>query len=112
MKIGDFTKKDDKSFIGTIQTLTLQLDVTMEPVTEKMGEKGPDYRVLTGYRELGAAWRETSNAGKAYLSVRIDDPALPQPLNCALVKTGAEVGYSLVWERQRKRKSSEPAGEF
>jgi uncharacterized protein (DUF736 family) len=35
--------------------------------------------------------------------VRLDDPSFTAPINCRLVKTGAEHGYSLVWERERKR---------
>jgi len=38
-----------------------------------------------------------------YLSVQLDDPALPAPILCRLVKTGAEQSHSLVWERQRKQ---------
>jgi uncharacterized protein (DUF736 family) len=104
MIIGNFKKTDDNSFRGVIRTLTLNLEVVFEPVLNKAGEKMPDYRITAGDAELGGAWRKTSDAGKAYLSARLEDPALPASLFCALVRTGSEHGYSLVWERQRKSK--------
>lgn len=103
MIIGNFKKSDDNSFRGVIRTLTLNLEVAMEPVAKKKNDKAPDYRVTTGHTELGAAWKETSGAGNVYLSVRLEDPALPATVFCALVKTGSELGYSLVWERSRKK---------
>ena len=39
--------------------------------------------------------------GNAYLSVRLDDPCLPAPIQCALVKT--EDGHRLAWDRPRQR---------
>jgi uncharacterized protein (DUF736 family) len=101
MIIGKFTKTDDNSFRGTIRTLTLNLEAAFEPVAEKT-EKGPDYRVTAGGADLGAAWKMQSEAGNTYLSVRLEDPALPASLFCALVKPSNEDGYQLVWERQRK----------
>ena len=105
MIIGNF-KKNDNGFRGTIHTLTLNVEVAIEPVTSKKNEKGPDYRVTTGHTELGAAWKETSGAGNVYLSVRLEDPALPATVFCALVKSG-ELGYSLVWERNRKKSNAQ-----
>lgn len=46
---------------------------------------------------------EDQQAGNAYLSVQLDDPALPAPILCRLVKTGAEQSFGLVWKRQRKQ---------
>jgi uncharacterized protein (DUF736 family) len=99
--IGNFTKQDNGGYGGTIETLTLQAHVTFEPLS-KRGEKSPDYRVTSGSADIGAAWERTSE-GASYLSVRLDDPSFPAPLNCRLTKTGAEHGYSLIWERDRKR---------
>jgi len=112
MIIGNFKKTDEGTFRGAIHTLTLNLEVAIEPVAEKKGEKAPDYRITTGHTELGAAWKETSGAGNVYLSVRLDDPALPSSISCALVKTSTQLGYSLVWERQRKAKASGASAEF
>ena len=54
MIIGNFKKADDNSFRGVIRTLTLNLEVAIEPITNKTGEKMPDYRVTTGHTDLGA----------------------------------------------------------
>jgi uncharacterized protein (DUF736 family) len=99
--IGTFTKQENGTLSGTIQTLTISIRATFDP-TAKRGEKSPDYRITSGLAELGAAWERTAE-GTAYLSVRLDDPSFAAPVNCRLIKTGAEHGYSLIWERDRKR---------
>jgi uncharacterized protein (DUF736 family) len=101
--IGTFTRENTR-FTGSMRTFTFHLAyVTIEPVTNKRGDKSPDYRVhcdARGLGEIGAAWKRSTD-GKDYLSVRIDDPTFPAPLDCRLIKTGVEQGYSLVWERKR-----------
>ena len=85
--------------------LTFTASVAIDPVHDKRGEKSPDYRVhclSSGPGEIGAAWKRQGDNGE-YLSVRIDDPSFPAPINCRLVKTGTEKNYSLIWERQRHR---------
>jgi hypothetical protein len=43
---------------------------------EKSNEKAPDFRILSGQIEFGAACKETSSEGREYLSVKLDDPSL------------------------------------
>jgi uncharacterized protein (DUF736 family) len=100
--IGTFTR-DANGFTGIIRTLTFTASVTIEPLAKKRGEKSPDYRLYcqsSGPGEIGAAWTRDSD-GQEQLSVRIDDPSFPVPIDCRLIKTGAEHGYSLLWERKR-----------
>ena len=100
--IGTF-KREGTGFTGLIRTLTFTAYVSIEPVAEKRGEKSPDYRVYvqsSGPGEIGAAWKRNRD-GTDYLSVRIDDPFLPAPLDCRLTKNRVDEYYSLVWERQR-----------
>ena len=100
--IGTFTR-ENTVFTGIIRTLTFTVSVTIEPLASKRGEKSPDYRVYcqsSGPGEIGAAWKRESN-GQEQLSVRIDDPSFSAPLDCRLIKTGAEHRYSLLWERKR-----------
>lgn len=102
--IGSFTRKENL-FTGIIRTLTFTAAVTIEPITGNRGEKSPDYRAFcqsSGPREIGAAWKRNGDGGE-YLSLRIDDPSFPAPINCRLVKTGSEQEYTLFWERQRPR---------
>lgn len=103
MLLGNFKKTDTNGFRGTIRTLTLTLDLAFEPNMERKGDKSPDYRVTAGDLEIGAGWKKVSDSGNAYLSVTLDDPALPAPIDCALVKTSIEHSYNLVWERRRSR---------
>lgn len=101
MIIGNFNLIDG-SYKGVIRTLTFTTEAIFEPA-EKKSDNSPDFRIGNGATEIGVAWKETSEAGNAYLSVRLEDPTLPTSINCALVKTGAEHGHSLVWERKRRR---------
>ena len=103
--IGTF-KKDCAGYAGSIETLTLHAKLTFEP-TDKKSDKAPDFRVfhIAGdfTSEIGAAWKKSSKEGAEYLSVSLDDPSFPEKINCRLVKTGAEQGHTLFWERARPR---------
>jgi uncharacterized protein (DUF736 family) len=110
MIIGNFTydKKAD-TYTGDVTTLTFQrADVQLKP-NEKSGAKEPDYRVVTktaqGLVEFGAAWHRTSENGKEFLSVSIDDPALPGSLNAALFQAEDGKNSVLVWSRPKPRKA-------
>jgi uncharacterized protein (DUF736 family) len=94
--IGTFTKQDG-TFAGSLATLTVKAKLNISPVA-KSGEKAPDFRVYAGKVEIGAAWSATSKEGKAYLSVKLDDPSFTNPILCRLVET--EQGHALVWSRQ------------
>jgi uncharacterized protein (DUF736 family) len=108
MIIGNFTHNKAKdTYEGDIKTLTLlRSKVAFRPTEGKNG-KGPNYRVVIesahGAVELGAAWKRTSEAGREFLSVSLDDPALPHPLNAALMPAEDGAGAILIWSRQVKR---------
>jgi uncharacterized protein (DUF736 family) len=94
--IGTLTKQD-VSFTGALTTLTVKAKVTISPI-DKTGEKCPDFRVYAGNAEIGAAWSATSKEGKAYLSVKLDDPSFTKPILARLVEM--DKGHALVWTRQ------------
>ncbi len=97
MIIGTFTKKN-QSYTGKLVTLTHCQAVTFQPA-----EKGVDYRVLIGDVEVGAAWKRTAKkTGEAYLSVKLDSPFLPAPVNCALIEQ-KDSGFILVWNRDEPK---------
>ena len=87
MIIGKFTKDSAERFSGCIFGFS---SVFSDRVQFAPQEKGADFIVteITDKMqyEIGAAWRKTSKAGKPYLSVKLDGPALPAPVNCALTK--------------------------
>ena len=94
--IGTFTKQEG-SFVGSLTTLTVKSKVTISPI-DKTSEKAPDFRVYGGNAEIGAAWSATSKEGKAYLSVKLDDPSFATPILARLVEM--DKGHALVWTRQ------------
>jgi uncharacterized protein (DUF736 family) len=50
----------------------------------------------------------TKKAGKAYISVKLDDPSFAQPIYCVLLKV--ENDYMLEWNRQAPRRLNKMAG--
>ena len=106
--IGKFTK-DGAGYTGSIETLTYRAKLTLEPNTNKKSGTSPDFRIIhvaEGFTsEIGAAWIKTAKkSGSQYISLSIhDDPGLAEPLNCRLVKTGAENGHTLFWDRPEER---------
>jgi len=94
--IGIFTAQDD-GFTGTLRTLTLNVKVKIVP-NPKESENAPDYRIVAGSLEVGAAWKKISKANRPYLSVVIDDPSFSATLYARLVE-GEEGAHNLMWSR-------------
>jgi len=113
--IAILTKNDEGNLVGTLLTLTLTSKISFMPETSE-NDKAPAYRVYAGNNEveIGAGWKKTAKSGKAYVSVKLDDPTFAQPIYCVLLKT--EDGYRLDWNRQTpkrsKQTSDEQNGEF
>lgn len=57
--IGSFSQDDLFGQEGVLETATLKAKVKFVPLRERTGNQ-PDYRILSGKRELGAAWSRTS----------------------------------------------------
>ena len=96
-KIGEFEHEND-DFKGAIETLGIHL----KGVTFSCQEKGANYTIYgpDGVGELGAAWLKSGDYGE-YLSVRLDCPTLPAPINATMKMTPAESGlYVLRWQRR------------
>jgi uncharacterized protein (DUF736 family) len=110
MIIGNFTRDVAKdTFSGDIKTLTLMRSKVVFRPAEPTNGKGPDYRIIaegTGSSvELGAAWKRKSEAGREFLSVNLDDPALPRALYAALMPSEDGQSAILIWSRTTKRKA-------
>jgi len=96
--IGIFTAQND-SFTGTVRTLTLNVKVKFVPNT-KESDNAPDYRIVAGNFEIGAAWKKVSKAERPYLSATLDDPSFPATIYARLVE--GEVGvHNLIWSRSK-----------
>jgi uncharacterized protein (DUF736 family) len=103
--IGTFTKTSDGSYTGAIHTLGLNVkSVQFRPIEQKTHPKGPDFRVMAGRAELGAAWKPKAEDARDFLSVRLDDPSFPARIDAVLVD--AEEGYNLIWSRERKQRQA------
>ena len=95
--IGTFTRQDD-GFNGTLRTLAFNVKVKIVPVSKENG-KGPDYRVFAGSVEIGAAWKRQTSAQREYLSVKLDDPSFPTPVNARLIAAD-DGNMNLFWNRR------------
>ena len=95
--IGTFTRQDD-GFNGTLRTLAFSVNLKIVPIA-KGKDNGPDYRILAGAAEIGAAWKRQSAANKPYVSVRLDDPSFAAPVNARLVD-GEDGTAVLYWNRR------------
>jgi uncharacterized protein (DUF736 family) len=102
--IGTF-KPDKDGYIGTIRTLTLNVKARFVANDQKHSEQSPDFRILVGLTEIGAAWRKTTEDQASYLSVRLDDPSLSNPIRAALLEATDDGWMRLVWRRERKDES-------
>lgn len=98
--IGTFTAQN-ASFAGNVRTLTVNVKVKIVP-TEKTKATAPDYRILAGTLEIGAAWKKTAqNSQRDYLSVTLDDPSFPNTLYARLVQNEDNADFSLIWSRTK-----------
>lgn len=99
--IGSFIQTKEGGWIGTIHTLTLNAKVRFVPNDNRPSDLAPAFRIFAGHSEIGAAWRRTSGGDhpKSFLSVRLDDPGLPEPLMAALFESGDGREAQLVWKR-------------
>ena len=83
--IGTFTAEKD-GFTGTLRTLTLNVKVKLVPNDKGDTENAPDFHLQAAGHEIGAAWKKTSEAGREYLSVSIDDPSFPATIYARLIE--------------------------
>jgi uncharacterized protein (DUF736 family) len=98
--IGTFTQQND-GFSGTVRTLTVNVKVKFVPA-EKSKDSAPDYRILAGNFEIGAAWKKTAQGSqREYLSVTLDDPSFPSTLYARLVEGEENGDHSLIWSRSK-----------
>ncbi len=97
--IGTFSRTEN-GFSGAVKTLNLNVKSVKFLPVEGENENGPDFRVLAGTTEFGAAWKKQSDKGNTYLSVKLDDPSFPAPIYASLVETETEE-LALIWSRRR-----------
>ena len=97
--IGTFTAQND-GFAGTVRTLTLNVKVKLVPNDKGNNESAPDFRLQAAGHDIGAAWKKTSEAGRPYVSVTLDDPSFPATVYARLIE-GENGTYDLIWSRSK-----------
>lgn len=106
-QIGQFTAEGD-FYVGRVHTFTLYREITIVPAEPSEAENAPDFRVHHGAAdgpEIGAGWKEVGEKAGDYVSLLIDDPALPQPIRANLFQNGDhKTAWSLHWNRPPKRR--------
>ena len=98
--IGTFTSTEN-GFSGSIHTLALNVKARIARI-ENPSDKGPHFRIYAGNVELGAAWQKTSEQGRDYLSVKLDDPSFPAPIYATLAEVEGGDGLQLIWSRPNR----------
>ena len=70
-----YVKKTQNGYEGHLKTLTISAPIVFIPVADKTNEAQPDYRIMTGQVEIGAAWNRVSQStGNDYVSVTFAAP--------------------------------------
>ena len=99
--IGTFTAEKD-GFTGQLRTLTLNVKAKLVPNDKGENESAPDFRLQAASHDFGAAWKKTSEAGRDYLSVAIDDPSFPATVYARLIE-GENGTHDLIWSRSKPK---------
>ena len=100
--IGTFVPTKEGGWTGNIRTLMIDVKVRLVPNDNKENEAAPAFRVFAGDSEIGAAWRKRSGGDepKDYLSVKLEDPTLPEGISAAMFGDTDGNVARLVWNRR------------
>ena len=72
--IGHLTLQADGSYKGRLNTLSIRRNIELL-LNKKKNESQPDFRVLAGDVEIGAAWnRKAISSGKDFVSLTLAAP--------------------------------------
>jgi len=101
--IGNFKKTDD-GYAGTIRTMTINVKAAFVVNDKNGNDKAPDFKIVSGARELGAAWKAKTKGEEPqeFLRVELDDPSFAAPLRAALFANGVDSNV-LVWSRSASK---------
>jgi len=101
--IGTFKKTQD-GYAGSIRTMTINVKACFVANDKNGNDKAPDFKIVAGDRELGAAWKakKSGKDGEGFLRVELDDPAFAAPMRAALFASGPDKN-ALVWQRHASK---------
>ncbi len=97
--IGTFKKTED-GYAGIIRTMIINVKASFVANDKNGNDKAPDFKIIAGEREVGAAWRAATKGedSREFLRVELDDPGFAAPLRAALFENGGNASV-LVWNR-------------
>jgi len=100
--IGHVTKQKDGGYSGHLATLTVQSPIEFIPIKDKVSDRHPDFRLMAGKVEVGAAWVKTGKESKEdYVSVTITAPEFgPKRLYANLGRAAGQDDpsvFAIIW---------------
>jgi len=97
--IGHFVSDID-GYIGSVRTLTFQAKLRLVAVDTKTKEDAPDFKIMFGSQEVGAAWKAKTHEAEPrdYLSAFIDDPSFAEPIRGAMFEENGQLCF--IWRRK------------
>jgi uncharacterized protein (DUF736 family) len=102
--IGTFKKSSNGEFAGEIVTLSVQAKNVRIVPADRTTDNAPSHRVIVNRAEIGAAWSKTSNEGRDYLALKLDDPSFNAPIYANLFNDEDGETFSLIWSRPNGRR--------
>lgn len=81
--------------------MTINVKARLVANDKNGNDKAPDFKVVAGSQEMGAAWRAKTKGEDArpFLRVELDDPSFAAPVRAVLFENGEEGKAALVWSR-------------
>jgi len=105
-------RQEGKRLEGQINTLQFSGSLILEPNARKRSEREPSHDVFATNSDgelvrIGAAWTKAVTAagreGEEFLSLTLDDPSFPAPLNVAAFKSEEPGTWNVTWRRRQAR---------
>lgn len=97
------------TYKGYIQTLEISHEFILDKIEDHhKAEKGPDFNVKVRTTkgdlvQIGAVWKRVAKkagmTGQEFLSMSIDDPSFPRPINVNAYKN-REGSWNIIWRRR------------
>lgn len=96
-----YVTRDGNGFKGELKTLSIRTAIAIIPNGRKVSDTQPDYVVMAGGVELGAAWnRRGEMSGKDYVSLSLAAPEFgPRRLYANLGRAPGhdDEAFALIW---------------
>lgn len=112
--IGTFRSRNSSDLLNTLEgqisTLNFSGKLVIKREQTSDHSNAPSHRVYfvrpeAANVEIGAAWtqqiRSGDRIGEEFLSVQIDDPSMPHPLNFGLFREDEDGNWNATWRRRQ-----------